>query len=230
MRIISIAEKKLLDIFYKPLVLKYTSETRTYRYRHLKVDVHPGVFHPGLFYSTKTLLFYLEKKEIKSKRLLELGCGTGLISIYASSKGAFVTATDINPAAIMNAGINYNQNSTQINAGGGTIQILQSDLFNEVSDYKFDLIIVNPPYYRGKIKSERDYAWYAGENMEYFERFFSSVTHFLSGGSTCLMVLSDEVLESVNNIAGFYGVKLNEVFKRKVLLEINRVYELSANA
>jgi len=71
-------------------------------------------------------------------RFLEIGVGTGLISIYAAQLGAVVEGTDINPAAVANAEHNARKNDIKGN-------FICGDLFDGVSG-KFDVIVFNPPY------------------------------------------------------------------------------------
>src|SRR5689334_20289957 len=96
------ALKKVLHHTYKPLLEYYLSGERGYWYKGIQVKIFPGVFHPGFFFSTKLLLEFLELFDFKDRSLLELGAGTGLISIWSGLRGAIATASDINPKAIEN--------------------------------------------------------------------------------------------------------------------------------
>ena len=92
--------KNIVARTYKPLVVKYLSRTRVYRYRHIRLEIPPEVFHPGFYFSTQFLLQYISSMELQGKKFLELGCGSGLISIVAAQKGANVTSSEINPIAV----------------------------------------------------------------------------------------------------------------------------------
>jgi len=92
--------KHIVANTYKPLLTKYLSKTRIYRYKDLLLKIPPEVFHPGFFFSTQMLLQYLVKLPLQKKEFMELGCGSGLISMVVAEKGATVTATDINPLAL----------------------------------------------------------------------------------------------------------------------------------
>lgn len=72
--------------------------------------------------------------------VLEIGTGSGIVSIHCALKGSEVDAVDINDGAVecalRNAGIN-----------GISINAFQSDLFDKVPvGKKYDTIIFNPPY------------------------------------------------------------------------------------
>ena len=80
-------------------------------------------------------------KEYNINKMLEIGCGTGIVSITVdleSKRKMDITALDISSYAIKNTTIN--KKSLKSN-----IKILESDLFEKVSG-KFDLIYSNPPY------------------------------------------------------------------------------------
>jgi len=74
----------------------------------------PGVFHPGLFFSTKLLIEYISEYDLNDKNILELGAGSGLISVYCAKLKANVTASDINPIAVENINQNAKLNSVNI--------------------------------------------------------------------------------------------------------------------
>src|SRR5689334_22250136 len=102
--------KYIVGRTYKPLLVKYLSKTRMYSWKGITVEIPPAVFHPGFFTSTRLLLNFIKHKNFKGSAVLELGAGSGLISIYAAKRGAKVTATDINEVAVhslkLNAEIN----------------------------------------------------------------------------------------------------------------------------
>ncbi|HNJ28635.1 MAG TPA: class I SAM-dependent methyltransferase, partial [Ferruginibacter sp.] len=140
---------------YKPLLERYLSRTRRYRYGAIVLDISPEVFHPGFFYSTELLLKYLGRLPLQEKKVLELGCGSGLISIAAAQKGAHVTASDINPVAI-----DFLHTNSAVN--GVHLNILQSDLFAAIPEQRFDIIAINPPYYKKQAVTAKDHAWFCG--------------------------------------------------------------------
>ena len=63
--------------------------------------IYPNVFSPKYFNDTEFFVDNLKVK--KGEDFLEIGCGTGIISIFASFKGASkVVAIDISPIAVEN--------------------------------------------------------------------------------------------------------------------------------
>src|SRR4029078_11922567 len=120
------AVKYIVDKTWRPVVVKYLSKTRTYRYSDIQLEIPPTVFHPGFFFSTKLLVQQLKKLELENKKLLELGAGSGLISIWAAKQGANVTASDISPDAISSLEKNSAENHT-------VLKIVESDLFQKLA-------------------------------------------------------------------------------------------------
>jgi release factor glutamine methyltransferase len=217
--------RKIIHHTYKPLLEYYLSGERDYTYRGIHIKVLPGVFHPGFFFSTKILLQFLEPFNLESKTFLELGAGTGLISVWAANKGANVTASDISKKAVSNIARNEGINHC-------VIQKFNSDLFDSIPLQTFDFIVINPPYYKKRALSESDYAWAAGENLEYFEKLFSQIKSFMADATQVFMILiNDCELEAIESMALKNQLKIKNVFSKESYLETAVVYQLvSVNA
>ncbi|MGQ4892416.1 MAG: HemK2/MTQ2 family protein methyltransferase [Candidatus Njordarchaeia archaeon] len=88
---------------------------------------------------TFLLLDEIKNLDLKNKKVLEIGTGTGIIAITCAKKGAKVTATDIKLEAIKCTQKNAKLNNVKI-------ETKQGNLFQPVKGEKYDLIIFNPPY------------------------------------------------------------------------------------
>jgi release factor glutamine methyltransferase len=166
-RMINKIIKKFTPLLQK-IYLWYSSKTRNYSYKNIKIIVLPGVFYPGFFKSTRIFLKYIEKINLSGKKVLELGAGSGIISILSAMNGAVVTASDINPIAIENINQNAQMNGVQI-------LTIYSDLFSNISEKNFDFIFINPPYYNKEPKNISETAWFCGEQFEFFVKFFEQL-------------------------------------------------------
>ncbi|MBD0279824.1 MAG: methyltransferase [Flavisolibacter sp.] len=205
---------------YKPLLVRYLSGTRNYTYKNIHLEIPPEVFHPGFFFSTKLLLRYIKQFPLAQKSFLELGAGSGLISIYAAQKGAAVTATDINPIAIKALKKNLYLNEVDFS-------IIESDLFTDIPEQAFDIIAINPPYYKKNPASVKDYAWYCGAQGEFFAKLFKKLNNYMHNGSEVLMILCDGCdIEMIKAVAKENTFVLNCIFSRKNMLEENFVYKI----
>ena len=206
---------------WRPYLKWYLSKPRHYRYDGLDLTVAPGVFHPGFFYSTKYLLEYLEGFDLKSRSVLELGCGSGLISLAAARRGARVTASDVNRTAVHALERNAQANRVDL-------RVVHADLFEGMPLTGFDYIIINPPYYPRVPRDEGQYAWYCGERYEYFARLFATVRGYTHPGTVVIMVLSEHCsVEHLRALAGQHGIGLEERARRQFLIESNSIYHVT---
>ena len=212
--------KHIVSKTYKPLLEKYLSKTRKYRYKNIILEIPPEVFHPGFFFSTKLLLQQVSALSLTGKRFLELGAGSGLISIYAAQQQATVTATDINPVAVDLLLKNSRQNKVELT-------ILQSDLFTDIPRQRFDIIVINPPYYKKQPQTIKDYAWYCGENGEYFQLLFYQLANYIHEATEIYMTLFDGCdIEMVENYASQNQFEMYCIQQHKNILEENFVFKI----
>ncbi len=187
----------------------YLSKPRKYKSRGLVIDVLPGVFHPGFFFSSEMMMQYLSHHSFHGKTALEVGAGTGIISLYMAKRGGQVTATDISQQAIENTRLNANANNLPLT-------IIKTNLFTQL-DRRYDWIVVNPPYYPKKATNEMEYAWNCGENHEYFSSFFSGLAAHLEPDGHAVMVLSDVCdLKTIFRIAVENNFVLRSEFEKTV--------------
>ena len=206
-----------------PASEKFLSKERSYSYKGTTVVVFPGVFHPGFFFSTKLLLNYIENIELHKKYVLELGAGTGLISIVAANKGGYVTATDISLTAVYN--IEKNVKMTNAN-----VEVVHSDLFDDIPHRRYDYIIINPPYYKKTPSSEKEFAWFGGNDFQYFRKLFDQLKNNIYENTNVIMVLSDEAdLVMIKSIAQEYNFTMKEVLHKKTWGENHFIFGIKSN-
>lgn len=215
-RLIRSLAGRLLPMFGR----RYLSKERNWKYKGLNIQVQPGVFHPGMFFSTRILIDFLEKQPLQGKSFWELGCGSGAISVFAALQGAKVTASDISTKAVAAAKENAKKHSVELTA-------LHSDLFKAIPEQQFDQIVINPPYYPGVPQKEEDFAWYCGPDFEYFDLLFSDLGKFCHGESKVWMILSEDCrLDRIQELGIPYGWKMELSLKKKVWGEWNYIFSL----
>ncbi len=206
--------------FYQPLLKLYLQKNRHFYYKNLHLIIYPGVFHPGFFFSSKTMLRFIDTLQLKNTSLLELGTGSGILSLYTAKAGAEVKACDISKKAVENC--KKNQELNDLN-----FPVYLSDLFKSVPKQTFDFILVNPPYYKKKVTTEADYAWFCGENAEYFEVFFSELKGFIHKKSEVYMVLFDGIdLTMIESLATTHHYEFNTVYSETNWIERNFVLSI----
>lgn len=212
------ALKFLSSFTWQPVVRRKISKTQIFRHGNLTLVIPPGVFHPGYFFSTKILLRFLDTLTLRDKKLLELGCGSGLLALSAAQKGATVTASDINPTAVETLRKNAATNTIDI-------RVMHSDLFGAFGDEQFDVILVNPPFFPKNPVAEADYAWYCGAQYEYFQRLFSTGPPFLGKDGILYMILSEDCdHQRILGMAATQGWKNTIVYEKRNAWEKNTIY------
>lgn len=215
--------KRVTHPFLQKGLNYYYRKPRNFSYKGLSVLVHPDVFPPHMTLSTKILLDFISEMELTRKLFLELGCGSGIISLHAKKKGAIVTASDINETAL-----EYLKNASE--RTGLELNCIKSDLFSNISEAKFDIIIVNPPYYPKAPSNIKQHAWYCGENFEYFEAFFVQIKPYLTSNNKTYMILSEDCeLEKIETIANINNVTMNVILEKKKVGEKNYIFEIASN-
>jgi len=118
-------------------------------------------------------------------RLLDMGCGTGVVGISAAMKGAKVWCVDVSPEAVDEARLNCERNGVEVDA-------VESDLFAEVPGV-FDVVAFNPPYSRERRDAGEDLRT-LGKNkvsrIDVVRRFIEGLPGKLARGGTGYVVLS----------------------------------------
>ena len=131
-----------------------------------------------------------ENLEIKEgMSVLEIGTGSGLVSMYASLLTDDVTATDINYNALELAEKNFKLNNID------TIKLEFGDMFEPVKDKKFDVILFNTPYLPTDsddiIDDDLNYAFDGGLNgRKVIDRFINEVSNHLNDKGIVQMIQS----------------------------------------
>jgi release factor glutamine methyltransferase len=187
----------------------------------LPLVVLPDVFNPKLLRSGELLVQQLSRPELlpPGSRVLDLGCGSGAAGVAAAKRGCAVTAVDINPSAVRCTRINALLNQVEID-------VRQGDLFAPVTDERFDVVLFNPPYYRGVPRDGLDRAW---RSTDVPERFAAELISHLSPGGHALLVLSSD-----GDGETFLRALQTNAFRREVVAardftnEVMQVYRVRA--
>jgi len=168
------------SLYYK----KKLQEIDNVRLFGFSLTIPPGVFHPRFFLTTKVFGKYLSTLDLKNSALLEMGCGSGVLSLLCASKGANVTSIDVNPLAV-----ECTRRNAEANKLGDSVHVLQSDLFSGLSTEKrFDLIVWNPPFYPKEPSDDASKALYTGEGYRVIERFAKEMSAHLTERGVALIL------------------------------------------
>lgn len=182
----------------------------------LTLVVPPDVFNPKLLRSGAFLVEQARRLP-PGLGVLDLGCGSGASGIAAARAGCRVTASDINPAAVRCTRANALLNNVEL-------QVQAGDLFAPLGDARFDVVLFNPPYYRGVPRHALDHAW---RSPDVIERFAEQLDEHLTPNGYALVVLSsDGAPEAFLGALQRNGFGRAAVAQRDFLNEVMTVYRV----
>ena len=189
---------KQIDMFSKAIIkllseepIQYILETTSFY--GLEFICSPSALIPRP--ETEELVDWIVKSETNEIKILDIGTGTGCISVSLANRNGFVVdALDVSSSALELAKQNAKKNEVDIN-------FIEADIFEYISDKQYDLIVSNPPYIRNLEKKKMQ------KNVLNFEP------------QLALFVEDDDPLVFYNSILQFANSNLYE--KGSVYFEIN---------
>ena len=196
---------------------------KVFRFQQFEIQQSKSVFRVGTDAVLLGVLSYVDG----SKSVLEVGTGTGIISLMLAQRNseAQFLALDIDPNAVELSSLNF-KNSPFCDR----MEVLEMD-FNEFkSDQKFDLIVSNPPYFEVS-DSEKDKKARQMILLN-FEQLISKSAPLLQENGILSLVVPYDVTDKLNEIAEFnklYLVRKVSVIgieggePKRVILEYSKI-------
>ena len=180
----------------------------------IRIDGDDEVYPP----SEDSILLIRALDVRKGERVLELGCGSGVVSIHCAKNGCVVTSGDINPRAV---------EATRKNAGlnGVDIEVVETDVYSDIKG-RFDTIVFNLPYLPVDEDGLLAKAWSGGpDGLGPLPELMEGATlHLVEGGRVVIVVSSLMDTQALWDILDRYKVvTLDEermFFEKLAVLEI----------
>ena len=167
-------------------------------------------------------------KSINAKKILDLCTGSGAIAVSLAKyiEGSQITATDISRKALSIAKLNATNNNVE-----DRITFVSSDLFQNISEEKYDIIVSNPPYIKRKViktldkevKREPIIALDGGnDGLDFYKKIIGNAYQYLKyKGYLCLEIgydQKDEVIDLINK-----EEKYIDTYSKKDLFDNDRI-------
>lgn len=185
-------------------LIKNQGGIETYVFNGLSLEFFPNVFSPKYF--TDSFWFAKEISEIvRGTSFLEIGSGTGVVSLLAAKNEASVFCTDINKQAISNTKRNFEINNLKGN-------FIEGDLFENIpKNICFDYIFWNHPFFESDMPVN-DILLRAGFDHKYedLERYLKEGHDYLNKNGKLLLGTGNAArLNRIEEICDKYFCKMN---------------------
>lgn len=146
---------------------RHTDQTFKVECCGMKIIVEAGVYQT----SGDSDLMAGSVEITKNQNFLEIGCGTGVVSIVIAKRAAQGVGVDINERAVENS--RHNAQAQGIT----NVSFFVSNVFEKVEG-QFDVIICNPPYTKHEVRDNIDRMFWDPED-EMKQNFFKEVGAYL---------------------------------------------------
>ena len=165
-----------------------------------------------------------------SKRILDIGCGSGLISVMAAQRcDAAITGVEIDENAAMQARTNA-ENSPW----GDRIEIINADVLHHPFEELFDTIVCNPPYFVNSLKCGTESRTLArhSDTLDCVS-FFKKVNTLLADNGKISIVIPCDIIDDWRDAGALNGFAPSRIAyvkttprktPKRVLLEFVRAY------
>lgn len=191
------------------------------------VVVVPQVFNPVAFRSGACLAEFLHDsidiapRDPGNSCALDLGTGSGIQAIVLAARGYRVAAVDLNSKAVRCARANAVLNGLE-----RQIEVHEGDLFAPVGARRFDLVVFNPPFFRGRPNGKFDLSW---RSLDVLPRFAHGLAGRLNPGGRAVVIWSSH--ESENSLLeplAEEGLAARVLARIRVPIESMTIYGISA--
>ena len=192
--------KQGIEKLSKDVPLQYI--TNTQEFYGMKFKVNENVLIPR--YDTEILIEETLKRAKNQYKILDMCTGSGIIAITLAKnvEKANVFACDISLEALKVAKENNELHNTNV-------KFINSNLFENIEEKNFDIIVSNPPYITEKemqelenqVKKEPELALYGGVNgLNFYRKITEKAKDYLKKEGLLIFEIGYKQKEDVSNI------------------------------
>ena len=156
-------------------------------------------------FETEILVDEILKLDCKKDKILDIGCGSGAISLALAEnlKKSYVYGIDINKEAIKLS----NKNKEKLNLKN--VEFFESDIFSNIKEKNFDIIVSNPPYIdevemktlEKELSFEPQNALYGGKDgLFFYEKIISGSLDYLSANGVLAFEIGYNQMKIISNL------------------------------
>lgn len=167
-------------------------------------------------------------QKTNAKKILDLCTGSGAIAV---SLAKYLPETEITAIDISNEALKIAKKNAINNQVENQITFISSDMFTNLNDEKFDIIVSNPPYIKRnvidtldeEVKKEPHIALDGGEDGLYFYKKIikESYQYLKYGGYLCLEIGFDQKIDVIELIEN--EEKFENTYSKKDLYDNDRI-------
>lgn len=159
--------------------------------------------------------FLIKNPFFSHNNILDICSGSGVIGISLSKRlNVSVDLSDISDKANEVAKQNSILNKTNVN-------IYLSDMFNDLPEKKYDIIVSNPPYIKSEetvdkatLKYEPHLALFASPQTYFYEDIFKNKDRFLNFSFLLAFEIDEDMEDSLKVLISKYFEKVDYIFKK----------------
>lgn len=134
-------------------------------------------------------------------RVLDLGCGSGVATVFCAPKAREVVAVDISLPAVRNTEENCRLHGLK------NVKVMQSDMFAGVEG-RFDLIVANVPYIDDEFEADQHQF---ATSRRYMPTLFAKARDYLAEDGRLLIQFPSKAQPRIEQLASRHGLELVSV-------------------